>query len=109
MREHKLDESYIPLVMEECGEVLQALGKCVRFGPENFWKMQGNRPNYVVLAYEIGGLLEILGRLNLDPLLVAEGRRKKIEKLKIFGPEVWTPGIGDAVATEEATSRCITP
>lgn len=102
MTDH-FNDDYRPLVQEEIGEVLQAFGKCERFGADHFWDKEG-APNYVVLAHEIGGLLEVIDRLGLDPALIAEGRAKKVERLKIFGPEVWTPDLGDPVARKEAAS-----
>ena len=92
--------AYVPLVMEECGEVLQAMGKCVRFGPERIWIKEGYA-NHVVLAYEVGGLIEVLEHLALPIDLVRKGRLMKKEKLKTFGPDTWTPEIGDATAQFE--------
>ena len=105
MAKPKLNEAYFPLVMEECGEVLQAIGKCQRFGIEHLWARQDNKPNYVVLAHEIGGLIEVMRRLDIDPNLIAEGIEKKKARLEIFGPEVWTPEKGDPVAKREAKFR----
>ncbi len=95
-----LNEKYFPLVMEECGEVLQAIGKCQRFGIDHYWEREGAL-NYEVLANEIGGLLEVIDRLRLSPELIEKGRQQKIERLKTWGPEVWVPEIGDAKAKEE--------
>ena len=98
-----LNDAYLDLLVEECGEVLQAVGKCRRFGPRNRWRT-GER-NFVVLAEEIGGLLEVIDRLGLDPALIEEGRAMKIESLKTFAPEIWTPEVGRAFAEREDAMR----
>ena len=95
-----LNDSYLDLLVEECGEVLQAVGKCRRFGLEHFWFKEG-KPNFVALAHELGGLLEIIDRLGLPSALIIDGRIEKIKRLKIYGPDVWTPAVGDELAKKE--------
>ena len=95
-----MDTAYISLAMEEMGEVLQALGKIERFGVDHFWEREG-ATNKEVLCQEVGGLLEVLDRLGLPADLVEAGRKRKVERLKVFGPHVWSPEVGDAVARQE--------
>lgn len=78
-------KDYLPLVVEEIGEVLQAIGKIERFGPYNHWDREG-KTNLKALANEIGQLFECVDRLDLPLHEIAEGRRQKIENLKIYGP-----------------------
>ncbi len=79
---------YLPLVTEEAGEVLQAIGKVQRFGSDNRWERQGCS-NLEALAYEVGDLLEVIDCLDLPEALIEEGRIRKREKLKVYGPNVW--------------------
>ena len=88
-----LDERWLPLIMEECGEVLQVIGKIQRFGQDHEWPGRG-RTNAEELALEIGDLLEVIDRANVDFGLVIEGRMKKRKRLEEFGPDVWRK-IGD--------------
>lgn len=95
-----LKDAYLDLLVEECGEILQAIGKIRRFGLEHYWVKEG-KPNYVALAHEIGNLMEVVNRLEISPLLIEEGIMLKRERLKTYGPEVWTPEVGDALAEKE--------
>ena len=85
-----LNENYLPLVMEEAGEVLQAIGKIQRFGVDHKWVSEGCL-NFEALAFEIGDLLEVIDRLGLDPALIEQGRERKRERLKTYAPENWKP------------------
>jgi len=83
-----MDLNYLPLVTEEAGEVLQAIGKVQRFGPNHPWVSQGGT-NTEVLAWEVGDLLEVIDRLDLPPKLVEEARERKRQRLEKYGPENW--------------------
>jgi len=82
-----MNADYLALVVEEAGEVLQAIGKIQRFGPTNWWDKE-ELTNLEALAYEIGDLLEVIERLDLPKHLIEAGRRRKRERLKRYGPEI---------------------
>ena len=84
------DEKYLPHLMEECAEVIQAAAKCQRFGMyDRHPSCKNNMQNDVSLFEEIGDILGIL-----DAALpgwekhrdITTSRAAKIEKLKKFGP-----------------------
>lgn len=79
-----MNEKYLPLVVEEAGEVLQMIGKIQRFGIDSSWKGEGNLER---LCTEVGDLLEVIYRLDLPFDLVNIAMNNKIEKLKKWGPE----------------------
>ncbi len=66
------------IAVEECGEVIQAITKCLRFGYDR------NEPGYgvncEVLAAEIGDLIGCIDALPLDWNIIAVKRREKIAK-----------------------------
>lgn len=72
-----LEEKLI-LLVEECGEVIQAVTKCQRFG------MTGNHPtygvNHVRLAEEIGDLLGVIDSLPLLQEHIEVRRKAKIDR-----------------------------
>lgn len=72
-----LDDKLI-LLVEECGEVIQAATKCLRFG----WDR--NQPGYglnsSVLAEEVGDLLGVIDALPLNEFDIAPKRANKIKK-----------------------------
>lgn len=80
-----MDKRYIKHVVEETGEVLQAIGKCERFGYDNVFHGH-NLPNAEHLGREIGNLLEVIDRLGIDPEWINEGKRRKAKKLNRYGP-----------------------
>lgn len=89
------DLAYLPLVVEEAGEVIQAAMKLVRFGPDHKY-LKGEhegRTNVEALAWEIGDLFEVIDRLGLPVEIINEARDHKRAKLKLYGPENWRPGI----------------
>jgi NTP pyrophosphatase (non-canonical NTP hydrolase) len=74
------------ILQEECAEVIQAVSKCFRFGPDQM-KPGKNRTNLSMLEEEIGDLLamvELLTDLNIGvtPEGVAIAKKNKFEKLK---------------------------
>ncbi len=80
-----MNEKYLPHVVEEAGEVLQAIGKIQRFGLNTIYKWGPS--NYHKLILEIGDLLEVIRRLDLDPELLLAARRRKIARLDKWGPD----------------------
>lgn len=89
------DLAYLPLVVEEAGEVIQAAMKLVRFGADHKYlkgEHQG-RTNIEALAFEIGDLLEVIDRLGLPLGSINAGRQHKRITLEMYGPENWRPGI----------------
>lgn len=66
------------LLVEECGEVIQAATKCLRFGYDR--EQPGYGVNSKVLSAEVGDLLGVLDALPLDDELIAHFRARKIAK-----------------------------
>lgn len=67
------------LLIEECGEVIQAATKCLRFGFDvDHGVDYGN--NRTVLSREVGDLLGIVDALPLDRVNVEITREIKIHK-----------------------------
>ena len=82
-----LDKRWLPLLAEECAEVIQAVSKIQRFGVNDsadFGSLNG-----VTLALEVGDLLAVVQAAGLDLTnhKVMEGFRLKLEKLKTYGPD----------------------
>lgn len=71
------DEKLI-LLVEECGEVIQAATKCLRFGYMHHQPDYG--VNSRVLAMEVGDLLGVIDSLPLDLDVVKHFRTGKMEK-----------------------------
>jgi hypothetical protein len=72
------DEKLVVLI-EECGEIIQAATKCLRFGFDR------NQPDYgrndKMLAVEIGELLGIADSLPLDVELIGNARATKVARV----------------------------
>ena len=74
-------DDLLVLLVEECGEVIQAATKCLRFGwPRD---MPGYGTNNVVLASEVGDLLAVVEALRLDQRALTLARDGKIEKAEM--------------------------
>ena len=71
------DEKLV-LLIEECGEVIQAATKCLRFGYDREWPDYG--VNSKVLAKELGDLIGVVDSLPLDWSTIADFRRMKMPK-----------------------------
>ena len=80
---------YLPLVIEEAAEVIQAATKVQRFGPDRRYPNgdHADETNTDALAMEIGDLLEVIDRLDLSAEVVWRGRHKKRAQLEKWGPE----------------------
>lgn len=91
------DLKYLPLVVEECGEVIQAAMKLQRFGADHKYRTGSHqgKTNTEALANEIGDLLEVIARLQLPPELIEAGQKHKCKRLKLYSPHIWYPGIED--------------
>lgn len=88
-------EDLLILLVEECGEVIQAATKCLRFGFDVDHGVEyGN--NKLVLSREVGDLLAIVDALPLDRFNVGLTRERKIAKAeaakKRYGVPVSSPG-----------------
>ena len=82
------DEKLI-LLIEECGEVIQAATKILRFGWDRSQPNYG--VNHEVLAVEIGDMLGVIDSLPLDDALMASSRENKIRKAERFkAPAAYT-------------------
>jgi hypothetical protein len=71
-------DELLVLLIEECGEVIQAATKCLRFGYERF--QPGYGVNSEVLATEIGDVFGVTDALHPDPAFVRPAREAKIAK-----------------------------
>lgn len=80
-----LDEKLV-LLIEECGEVIQAATKCLRFGYEREWPDYGI--NHKVLAKEIGDLLGVVDALPLDRSLILQFSKMKMAKASRVKAEI---------------------
>ena len=74
------------ILQEECAEVIQAVSKCMRFGPDQI-KPNKQVSNVGMLQEEIGDLLAMVELLtDLDIGVTTEGleqaKKNKFEKLK---------------------------
>lgn len=72
-------EDLLVLLIEECGEVIQAATKCLRFGFDADHGMGYGRNDFV-LAKEVGDLVAIIDALKLDPLAMDLTYKAKIAK-----------------------------
>lgn len=76
------------LLIEECGEVIQAATKALRFGWKHSWPdYENGAPNSQSVTKEIGNVLACVDRLELDIVDIEYFRIQKHRKLKTYGPE----------------------
>jgi hypothetical protein len=66
------------ILIEECGEVIKAATKCLRFGWDRISPTYGI--NHLVLAEEIGDLFGMVDSLDLDRSIIESHRANKIAK-----------------------------
>lgn len=71
-------EEKLILLIEECGEVIQAATKCLRFGYDRL--EPGYGVNSEVLAQEVGDLEGVIAALPLDQGVVSAYRKIKMAK-----------------------------
>lgn len=71
-------EEKLVLLVEECGEVIQAATKCLRFGWDRDFPEYG--VNHEVLAREVGDLMAVLRSLPLNGDLVDAHEQAKMAK-----------------------------
>jgi hypothetical protein len=72
-------DELLVLLIEECGEVIQAATKCLRFGFQSDHGLGYGR-NDLVLAKEVGELQAVMEALYLDPDTVYWARLGKIAR-----------------------------
>lgn len=91
------DIAYLPLVVEEASEVIHAAMKLQRFGVDHRYRKGDHkgRTNLEALAFEIGDLLEVVDRMGLPQEFIKMGREHKRERLQMYDPHNWYPGIED--------------
>ncbi len=84
-----MNTEYLPLLVEEAAEVIQAVTKIQRFGPDRRYPSgdHANETNTEALTMEIGDLLEVIDKLKLSEEIIERGRAKKRIQLKKWGPE----------------------
>ena len=84
-----MNADYLPLVIEEAAEVIQAATKVQRFGPDRRYPSgdHAGETNTDALAMEIGDLLEVIDRLRLPTEIIERGRAKKRAQLEKWGPQ----------------------
>ena len=73
-----MQDELLVLLIEECGEVIQAATKCLRFGFERLQPSYG--VNCLVLAQEVGDVLGVVDALHLDIRLMEQCRLTKIQR-----------------------------
>lgn len=71
-------EEKLVLLIEKCGEVIQAATKCLRFGWDRDHPDYG--VNHEVLAREVGDLLAVVRDLDLRADLIEAHERTKMAK-----------------------------
>lgn len=76
-----LDDRLI-LLIEECGEVIQAATKCLRFG-FNSSHVPAYGINHEVLARECGDLLAVIEALPLTSTIMQASRHTKMDRARI--------------------------
>lgn len=82
------DEMLI-LLIEECGEVIQAATKCLRFGWDRNFPDYG--VNHEVLAKEVGDVLGVIDDLNLRKDIILTFREIKMCKARRAKQEFGVP------------------
>lgn len=87
-------DELLVLLIEECGEVIQAATKCLRFGFDVDHGIDyGN--NKLVLSREIGDLLGVVDGLPLDLMNIRVSRDGKLARAEAakerYGVDVSTP------------------
>lgn len=71
-------DDLLVLLIEECGEVIQAATKCLRFGYNRDFPGYGQ--NGLVLAKEFGEMMAVAGALDLDDGAKASGMASKLAR-----------------------------
>ena len=97
MSVHLSREELLVLLIEECGEVIQAATKCLRFGFNVDHGLDyGN--NWRVLSSEVGDLLGVVDGLGVDGAALVESRATKLQRAAIakrqYGRKLGGPDAG---------------
>lgn len=87
-------EELLVLLIEECGEVIQAATKCLRFGFNVDHGIDGYGNNKVALSREIGDFLGVVDELDVDMVNVRVARDSKLARAEAakerYGVDVGT-------------------
>lgn len=79
---------YLACLSEECGEVVQAVGKIIRFGIDDHHPKTGNIPNHEILSRECGDIIGVIDCLIemgvVDPNILDEYRLRKPVRIKKY-------------------------
>lgn len=92
MKQSEFDKEYLPLLMEECSEVVQAAAKCQRFGLKDCNPDLGPSvaaSNDVIMLIEIGDILGVLDAAFPEwwqSSIIRQARQNKTDKLEVYGP-----------------------
>ena len=74
------------ILTEECGEVIQAVAKIHRWGP-NEWYNDGptNLQQLIIELADVQAMIDIVvGQFEIDHSVITSGVQKKKDKLKIY-------------------------
>jgi len=83
-----MDNRYLDLLAEECGEVIVAIMKIKRFGEDDLYP--DGRTGKQGLLYEIGDVFAIMDKMNFtheDKMFIDRCTLAKNEKLEVYGPD----------------------
>lgn len=87
----------LALLIEECGEAIQVVGKCLRHGVDSYNPFdKDKRPNVVLLEHELGDILAAIDILEhvgvVEPLHVQERRADKLKRIGQWLHHISLPG-----------------
>jgi NTP pyrophosphatase (non-canonical NTP hydrolase) len=88
MEQNKITEALI-ITQEECAEVIQAISKFMRFGPDSRWPTEDSSSTTECLTMEIGQLLCMIGIL-VDQGVVNEDAMMNAMEAKKVKLETWS-------------------
>lgn len=73
-------EELLILLIEECGEVIQAATKCLRFGFDSDHRVNGYGRNDHALSRELGEVAAVCDALRLDRDIAEQSFKTKIQR-----------------------------
>jgi NTP pyrophosphatase (non-canonical NTP hydrolase) len=82
MEQNKIKEALI-ITQEECAEVIQAISKFMRFGPDSRWPTEDSGSTTECLTMEVGQLLCMINILILQGIIDEEAMITAMEHKKI--------------------------
>lgn len=74
-------EHFLACLAEEAGEVVQAVGKILRFGLDDKHPKTGDVPNRELLAREIDDLIGVARLLRMEGLVRVQNENHQINKM----------------------------